>query len=536
MSDLDQIIDSQLARALGNIPEPESWASPADIEAALLRWQAGGAEIVELGQSLEGREIRAAVLGQGSRTMLAWGYPHPDEPIGATGLLLLGDLALGQSFEALRDWRLVLLPLADPDQAARQLWLDGDGSAHDWAAGVWRPSHLGIEVDYGFPIDWPPFLQTPNYDGRCHTAAQCRAVHGGPPCPGAELPWRTLGESRALARAIDIYRPELVASMHSTHTSGDYTFLLRRESPEVFDDLLRIPAASGSGRHLGEPIDRGRRWRTDAPDLIRELTLRNRQSALERSPGYRPGFLYAGNAAAAAYIEALPWTAQFVCPETALFRHSDFSDPAPTETKLDLQRGTEERRGGKYLVLKFGEEEEWIVGQQEPASIDVAMSKESLYAPRSVLGVQALRRRRRVLTQADEVWQRLHSLGGWRDHLYAEERARISVPGAYVGDGSMLIFRARKDYRRRASRAQEATFSWIWPLHTVSLLGNFRNWLFAQDPERPEIAQAKREIEALQAAEIAQVPPELQRESPRAPAIRSQLARVLRLMAVQPRA
>ena len=538
MPDLSEIFPEALARALDGIPEPERWASPDDIDEALDEWSRAGVAIVELGQSLERSQIRAAVFDIGAepeRTMLAWGYPHPDEPIGATGLLILGEMARRGRLNDLQGWRLVLLPCADPDQARRQLWLSGDGSARDWAAGVWRPTHLGLEVDYGFPIDWPPFLQVPTYDGRCHTEEQCKLVHGGPPCPQGERPWRTLPESLALAAAIDRFRPELIASMHSTHTSGDYTFLLRREDARVFDDLLAIPEASGTGRHLGEPIDRGRRWRNNAPDLIRELTLKNRQSALERRKGYKPGFLYAGNAAAAAYIEALDWPAQFVCPETALFRHPDFSDPNPSETRLELQIGTEKRPGGKYLVTRFRDQGEWVIGQQEPASGDQVGKRSRPYVPRSVLGVRALLRRRRALHRGDLVWEKVSALPGLRDHLYRQERARISVPGSYVSDGSMLIFRARKDYRRRASRAQEASFNWIWPLHTVSLLGNMRSWLFAQDPEEPEIIRAKAELEQIQEEEIQSLPEVLQREGDRAPAIRSQLARVIRLMLFDPR-
>lgn len=538
MPDLDQIFPGSLARALESVPEPERWASPDDIDEALDGWAEEGVEIVDLGSSLEGSPIRAAVFEIGpdpDRTMLAWGYPHPDEPIGATGLLVLGQMVLRGRLQALEGWRLVLLPCADPDQARRQLWLGGDGSARDWGAGVWRPTHLGLEVDYGFPIDWPPFLQTPGYDGRCHTEAQCRTIHGGPPCPAAERPWRTLPESEALALAIDRFRPELVASMHSTHTSGDYTFLLRREKDRVLNDLLAIPDASGTGRHLGEAIDRGRRWRSNAPDLIRELTLENRRRALQRRSGYQPGFLYAGNAAAAAYVEALDWPAQFVCPETALFRHPDFSDTRPSETRLELKVGTEKRPGGKYLVTRFKDQGSWVIGQQTPAGRDVAARRQRPYVPRSVLGVRALLRRRRALSQADLLWEKLSGLSGLRDHPYREERARISVPGSYVSDGSMLIFRAREDYRRRASRAQEASFNWIWPLHTVSLLGNMRSWLFQQDPERPEIIEGKRELAAIQEAELDQVPDVLRRESAKAPAIRSGLARVIRLMLVERR-
>lgn len=530
MESLQKILGPEAARFLESIPAPPRWPSVADLDDELEEWGRNGAHIAVLGRSLEGRRIRAAEisLGQTEQTLFAWGYPHPDEPIGAAALQALGRAALRGELSFLEGWKLVLVLCADPDQASRQTWLR-ENNMRSWAAGVWRPTHLGLEIDYGFPIDHPPFFQPPAYDGACHTDAECAFRHSGPPCPRVDRPFAPLPESKALLEGLRRYRPSVVASMHSTHTGGDYTFLLNREKRGTEDDLLAIPGASGSVRYLGEAIDRGRRWRTDAPDLIREYTLENFESELRRNSSYEEGLLYAGNASAASVIESeLPGT-QFICPETSLFRHQDFGDTRPSGKKIEVQSGAIRRPRGLYEVLLFRQGSEWIVGQQERASRSRPLHQEKIWAPRSVLGARALVRRRRSLEAADRVWSAI-SAGTNRHHLYEEERRRLQVPGAYVGDRSMLIFRSREDYRRRATRAQEASFAWMWPAHTASLLGNFSSWLRAQDKDRPEIQEAVRKIQELQEKEIRRLPETLQEESPREIGMRSQLGRVIRLL------
>lgn len=529
MSSLQEILGSGAAAFLDDIASPKTWPSVVDLDRELDEWGKSGAHIAPLGSSLEGRRIRAAEIGSGKYTLFAWGYPHPDEPIGAAALVQLGRQALRGNLDFLEDWKIVLLLCADPDQASRQSWLDGDGSMASWAGGVWRPTHLGIEVDYGFPINHPPFFQPANYDGACHTEAECSLRHGGPPCPRADRPWAPLPESKAILEGLRRYRPDIIASMHSTHTGGDYTFLLHREDRSTEDDLLRLPEAAGNMRYLGEAIDRGKRWRRDAPDLIREYTLEGYERELSRHPSYQEGNLYAGNASVSSLIESELPGSQFVCPETSLFRHEDFASLRPSNKKIEVQSGAIQRPRGLYEVLLFRQGSEWIVGQQERADRPRALRQERIWAPRSVLGARALVRRRRALERADQVWEGLQGTRA-RNHLYREERSRIQVPGAYVGDNSMLIFRSREDYRRRANRAQEASFLWMWPAHTASLLGNFSSWLRSQDGERKEFQEASREIARLQKKEISRLPAELQREAPRDGGMRSQLARIFRLM------
>lgn len=537
---MKETLTKGLWAALESIPDPGGWPGPEDTDEKLDEWQKEGVEVIDLGFSKEGRPIRAGVFPlseKPTRTMLAWGYPHPEEPIGAAGLMALGDLALAGKLGDLSAWTLVLVLCADPDQARKQLWLKDPRTAEDFVASSWRPIKLGLEIDYGFPINWGPFWQTPDSIGTCNTSKECQELHNGPPCPYKDFPFKPLPESLSLTRAIDLFQPEVVAAMHSNHSGGDYTFLMLRESEELFQDMFLIPEEAGSCRHLGEPLDRGRRWKRSEPDLLQERLLKHKKAVLERHPEYEEDAQYYGNVSAGNYVESRPWVAQFICPETTLFRHEAFSDRSPTRQRVVVRITDETRRGRRYRVLRFSHHGEWVVGHQERVekSEKIVEEEKEILVPRSVLGVRALLRRRRALHEADLIWEDLKNLKDLRWHPYLDERAALKVPGEYVGDGSMRIFRAREDYRRTATKAQEATFAWQWPLHTAALLGNFRNFLHAQDQTREEIAWAQEELDRIQDGELSAAPRDLLQEADYRISMRSQLGRVLRLMLEEPR-
>jgi len=529
---LSHILTPGLAAALGEISVPRL-VSPKIADDLLNEWAGAGAEIVELGASREGRAIRAAVIGpaEPKHSLLAWGYPHPDEPLGATAICWLAEQALRGRLQDLDGWRFVIIPCADPDQAHRQLWLEGRADAHAFAAGCWSPTHLQLEVDYGFPLDWGPFLQTPDWRGQCRLPSECRASCGES-CRWEGLPAGPLPESLALARAIERFEPKIVASLHNTHAGGDYTFLLQRERREVMRDLLAIPSASGRARHLGEPIDRGVRWLRDAPDLIHERTLEYHRRQLERSPGYDPNQRYAVNHSAASFIEARPGRVQFICPESTLFYHPAFADTSPWGRRVRVREQVRRGRGGRFYRCRWVRDGgEWLLYEQErmPGRRRGTGQRElETEVTRGMLGCLALARRRRTLDAADRIWERVAPHAD-AYHPYMDERELFRAPGRFVGDRAMLIFRTRPDYRRPATVAQRATFAWEWPLHTATLLGNFANFLAAQDAERPQIAAAQRKLDRLIAAEIKQLPPRMREQAPWESAARSILARVLRL-------
>lgn len=531
---LSDILTPGLAALLGEVPTPKTYRTPAELDALLDSWGSAGAAVHILGHSRSGKEIRCAVFGDGPKTFLGWGYPHPDEPFGGEALAFLGEALAAGKLKELSEWRFCLVLCADPDETARnESWFKGARDAKTFVRGAWRPTHLGVEVDYGFEMEWGPWVKIPPYmKGRCRSRAECLVRCGGGPCKRTAYPRDPLPESKALATAIERYQPVVVASMHSTHTGGDYTFLLERERGPVFDDLLAIPEACGRPRHLGEPIDRGHHWRRAAPDLIIEKNLDYFRRKLERRPDYAPDKGWLKNHSAGMFVEAQELGAQFVCPETTQFVHPDFGNQQTHEQLERCLLSVEDRPKGRYRYVRIEIDGQWVVAEQERADdLPLAAPVEKwLPVTRSMLGVRALQARRRALGASDKLWDTLKDQSFLIDHPYLDERWQMSVPGAYVHDGSMLIFRTSSTYHRKPTIAQAACLNWRWPLHTASLLGNFQVFLSAQDQERPEIVKAKSALDKIQDAELGKLPPELRVEADGAEAVRSQLARCLRLL------
>jgi hypothetical protein len=517
---------NQWSSAFAGLTAAEHYHHPDELDMILEAWAKDGAELTVIGASRSGRPIRAASFGSGPLSFVAWGYPHPDEPIGAEVLIALGEAILNRSLKLI-DWQFHLILCADPDESRRQRWLAGDGSALAFAQGAWRPTHLGWEVDYGFPLDWGPFWQPDHYD---------EAAIGDDDPRRVLLPPEPLPESQALRTAIERFRPHLVASLHSTHTGGDYTFLLQREPPAVLDALTAVAGQVGTYRHLGEPIDRGRRWRRADPDLVVERDLNWFARRLSRHRSYQPEYSYFGNHSAAAYIQSVLPQTQFVCPETTQFQHPDFANRQLLDEQTVVRISVEDGKQHRYRFRRILWRDQWVVCDQErvdPSTSLAPITEQVLPISRSMLGVQAVLERRRVLSAADNCWQSISDLADLRQHPYLIERQRMRVPGAYVNDGSMRIFRADPAYRQPATRASAADFRWRWPVHTASLLGNMCNFLFAQEQNRPAIIQALATITELQIEMLTGLPQSLLNDSNRTKALHSVLGRLFILLQAQ---
>lgn len=522
---LDSLIGQEAANFLRSINQSR-YLEARELDQILDIWSEY-IEVKTIGHSRSGHPIRMACFPGGDKKMLAWGFPHPDEPLGANALMLFGQELSEGKLPSLDEWSIYLVLVADPDEANRQTW-QHQNSAESFVKGVWRPTHMGWEVDYGFPMDWENFYQPEDFVGRVHDPKQ----------PDQEfwdkekLPFGPLPESKALAHAIETIQPDLVFAMHSTHTGGDYTFLLERESKETLQKLVEIPGAVGNARHLGESIDRGRKWTRSTPDLFVEPDLEFFDKRLKRHKWFNKEYAYYGNHSAAAFIQSILPKTQFVCPEATQFRNKDFESLELVQDKETILISIEDGKKNRYRYRKILIDGEWVVFDQEKVDPKTRRTKKEteLRTTRSMLGVRALYERRKTLARADEVWDSIKDLEGLREHPYWFEKLRTKVPGAYVNDGSMRIFRSDIRYRQTATKAARACFVYRWPMHTATLLGNFQNFLAVQDESIPEIKAAKASITALQMEIIQALPLDMQTEGDPSNAMQSMLGRMFVLM------
>ena len=175
-------------------------------------------EVRLLGRDRFGLPIEMISVGDGPKSILLVGAPHPNEPIGCVGIewliQQLGDDERLRRESGLR-WHFVK---AIEPYALRQN--EGWFQRRDLAAyfeHFYRPA-LAQQAEYGFP----------SRDGEGSAVV----------------------ENAAYRRALELARPDLLATLHNCESVGAFYFLSRRH-PSLADELSRQPARHGLPLNTG---------------------------------------------------------------------------------------------------------------------------------------------------------------------------------------------------------------------------------------------------------------------------------------------
>ncbi len=178
-------------------------------------------EVFIAGVSGEGEPIYALKIGNYDRSILAYGFPHPDEPVGALTLDFLS-WALVRHRELLEElgFTWILIKAADVDGARlNEGWFRGRWTPLKYALNRYRPpGHR--QVDWTFPVEYK------------------------------ELKWRnpTPG-TRALMKVIDEYKPEIIYSLHNSSFTGVYYYISKPLPRRLYKLLQEIPSKMGLPLH-----------------------------------------------------------------------------------------------------------------------------------------------------------------------------------------------------------------------------------------------------------------------------------------------
>lgn len=176
----------------------------------------GRARVERLGTSRAGRPIDLITIGDGPRTALIVGAPHPNEPTGCLTIeRLLTRLASQEQFPEATGWQWNFIPAIDIDGIAwNEAWFRGPRTVDRYLQHFYRPP-FRLQPEYSFPLDVADY----RFAGETPESACWRA-------------------------AIDRLRPHLQCALHGADTGGSF-FLLSQESAPLAAELVRLPAAFG---------------------------------------------------------------------------------------------------------------------------------------------------------------------------------------------------------------------------------------------------------------------------------------------------
>lgn len=181
-------------------------------------------EVFEAGKSKKGHPIYCLKIGKGSKNALAYGCPHPNEPIGAMMLEYFSwYLAENREFREAMDYTWYIVKCSDPDGAMlNEGWFNGPFTISNYARNFFRPPSQ-LQVDWTFPIKY-------------------KGLDFNEPIP----------ETRALMNIIAQAKPSFIYPLHNSGFGGAYWYMSRAIS-ELNEELNRIPQKQGIPLDLGEP-------------------------------------------------------------------------------------------------------------------------------------------------------------------------------------------------------------------------------------------------------------------------------------------
>jgi len=180
-------------------------------------------KINQIGKSTSGRSILSAKIGNGKKSALVFGFPHPNEPIGSlTCLSLIKTISENEYLRNRFTWHII--PCADPDGAKlNEGWFKGKFTIEKYAKNFYR-SKAPLQTDWTFPLKYKNYIFS-------------------------ESPSNVI----ALAKLIEETTPELVYPVHNAGMSGAYFFMTRYFGDKFYDEFTDLCKDLSIPLDMGEP-------------------------------------------------------------------------------------------------------------------------------------------------------------------------------------------------------------------------------------------------------------------------------------------
>ena len=212
---------------LDDVPNYDAFLSVDEMDASTRRLHEShpeSVEVFEVGRSRAGHPILCLRIGSGPKNALAFGCPHPNEPIGCMTLeyfshRLARDPALCEEL----GFTWYIIKCIDPDGTRlNEGWFKGPFSVSTYARNFFRPA-APQQIEWTFPVDY-------------------KDLHFHEPLP----------ETQALMSLIERLKPEFMYSLHNAGFGGVY-YYISDPAPDLYAPFHQLAADENLPLSLGEP-------------------------------------------------------------------------------------------------------------------------------------------------------------------------------------------------------------------------------------------------------------------------------------------
>lgn len=177
-----------------------------------------------IGKSRSGRDIRMISIGQGARSALILGVPHPNEPVGALTVEYLIDKILNDKTLQQLDIQWHFIKAIDPEGLRlNEAWCTQPLTLRSYMENHFRPA-LARQPEYTFPLNTDDYTFT-----------------------------QSTPENLAWQKALDLVKPDFQSSLHHADHGGVF-HIVSDNHAELSQALSDIAANSGLGVNpVGDP-------------------------------------------------------------------------------------------------------------------------------------------------------------------------------------------------------------------------------------------------------------------------------------------
>lgn len=208
------------------MPNYEAFSSIDDLNVSsekLAHEHPNEVRLINIGRSRNGEDIKALRIGEGRKTALLFGFPHPNEPIGSVTLEYLARRLVEDTALKALDFTWFIVKCADPDGARlNEEWFKGPFTPLNYALNYYRPPGYQ-QIEWTFPIKY----KTLNWDN---------------PIP----------ETKALMKIMEDAKPRFMYSLHNSGFGGVYFYVSASCKP-LYPKFQSLAMKEKLPLHLGEP-------------------------------------------------------------------------------------------------------------------------------------------------------------------------------------------------------------------------------------------------------------------------------------------